>query len=83
MDTLTRTVTIGGADVPVVDGGLRIPLDADAPKAGVRGIGWEYVVDGVGATDDPDLLGRRYLVTNAPAGSHATARRLDVAEIPQ
>lgn len=78
-----RTVTIGAVEVAVVEGGLHIPVGAVVPKAGERGVGWEYVVTKVGPADDPALLGRRYLVTNSPAMSHATARRLDVAEVPQ
>lgn len=78
----TRTVTIGGSEVPIVEGGLHIPISAAVPLAGPRGVGWEYVVTKVGPTDDKALLGRRYLVTNSPAMSHATARRLDVAEVP-
>lgn len=81
-DPITRTVTIGSVEVPVVVGGLHIPISAQPPIAGEHGIGWEYEVTSVGATDDPALLGRRYLVTNSPAMSHATARRLDVAEVP-
>lgn len=79
----TRTVTIGGADVPIVEAGLHIPITAPIPTAGEYGKGWEYVVTRVGPDDDPALLGRRYLVTNSPAMSHVTARRLDVAEVPQ
>lgn len=79
----TRTVTIGGAEVPVVEAGLHIPIAAPIPTAGEYGKGWEYVVTAVSETDDPALLGRRYLVANSPAMSHATARRLDVAEVPR
>lgn len=82
-DTVTRTITIGSVEVPVVEGGLRIPISAQVPKGGARGVGWEYVVTGVGSTDDPALIGRRYLVVNSPAESRATRRRLDVAEVPQ
>ena len=79
----TRTVVIGGVEVPIVEGGLHIPTSAAIPTPGERGVGWEAVVTKVGPDDDPALLGRRYLVTNSPAMSHATARRLDVAEVPQ
>jgi hypothetical protein len=79
----TRSVVIGGVDTPIVEGGLHIPIGAAIPTAGAHGKGWEYVVTRVGPSDDPALLGRRYLVTNSPAMSHATARRLDVAEVPQ
>ena len=82
-DPEAQTVTIGGVEVPVVVGGLHIQISAAIPKAGAHGVGWEYVVTALGPTDDPALKGRRYLVTNSPAMSHATARRLDVAEVPQ
>jgi len=82
-DTVTRTVTIGSVEVPVVEGGLRVPISATIPKGGERGTGWEYVVTAVGGTDDRGLVGRRYLVVNSPAESRATRRRLDVAEVPQ
>lgn len=77
-DTNTRTVTVGGVERPVVDGGLHIPLSADLPS-----IGWEYVCTATGPLSDPALLGRRWRVVDVPAKSHATARRLDVVEVPQ
>lgn len=80
-DTQTRTVRIGGSDRPVVEGGIQIPLDAPAPVAGPYGTGWEYECTAVGPDSDPTLLGRRWLVVDAPAKSYATARRLDVVEL--
>lgn len=81
-DTATRFVRVGGVDVPIISGGLHIPLGAPVPRAGEEpGIGWEYVVAAVGAADDPALLGKRYRVVGVPAKSHATARRLDVIEV--
>ncbi len=81
-DTATRYVSIGGTERAVISGGLHIPIGAPVPVASEqRGIGWEYVVTAVGAADDPALLNRRYLVVDAPAKSHATARRLDVVEV--
>lgn len=77
-DTNTRTVTIGGVERPVVDGGLHIPLTAPLPA-----VGWEYVCTAVGPASDPSLLGRRWRVVDVPAKSYATARRLDVVEVPQ
>lgn len=77
-DTNTRTVTVGGIERPVVDGGLHIPLASSLPE-----IGWEYVCTAVGPSSDPALLGRRWRVVDVPAKSHATARRLDVVEVPQ
>lgn len=81
-DTPTRMVRIGDVERPVLAGGLHIPISADLPVAGEQlGKGWEYAVTAVGATDDPALLGRRYLVVGVPAKSFATARRLDVVEL--
>lgn len=83
-DPVTRTVTIGNEQRPVIDEGLHIPISATVPEGGLqRGLGWEYEVTAVGLHDDPALLGRRYLVVNSPAKSFATARRLDVVEVPQ
>lgn len=81
-DVATRYVRVGAVDVPVISGGLHIPLGAPIPAAGEEsGTGWEYAVTAVGPADDPALLGRRYRVVGAPAKSHATARRLDVIEV--
>jgi hypothetical protein len=80
-DPYTRTVTVGDVEVPVIQGGLHIPLSAPVPVE-QPGRQWEYVVTAVGPADDPALLGRRYLVVSVPAKSYATARRLDVVEVP-
>lgn len=80
-DTYSRTVTVGGVERQVLQGGLHIPLSAPVPAAGDRGIGWEYVCTAVGPATDPALLNRRYLVVSTPAKSYATARRLDVVEV--
>lgn len=77
-DTDTRTVTVGGVERPVVSGGLHIPLDPMRPQRG-----WEFVCLAVGPGSDSSLLGRRWRVVDVPAKSHATARRLDVVEVPQ
>lgn len=76
-DTYTRTVVVGQVEVPVLQGGLHIPVGAPLPA-----IRWECVVTAVGAGADPALLGRRYRVVSVPAKSYATARRLDVVEVP-
>lgn len=76
-DTQTRTVDIGGVERPVMEGGLHIPLSAPLPA-----IGWQYECVAVGPATDPSLLGRRWQVVDVPAKSHATARRLDVVEVP-
>ncbi len=81
-DTQTRYVSIGSVERPVLAGGLHIPIHAPIPTAGEqRGQGWEYEVTAIGPMDDPALLGRRYLVVDAPAKSFASARRLDVIEL--
>lgn len=77
-DPQTRTVTVGGVERPVMNGGIHIPISADAPA-----VGWQYVVTAVGPSSDPALLGRVYEVVESPAKSYATSRRLDVVEIPQ
>lgn len=76
-DTNTRTVNVGGLERPVVEGGLHIPLGAPLPA-----IGWEYVCTATGPASDPALLRRRWRVIDVPAKSYATARRLDVVEVP-
>lgn len=77
-DTNTRTATVGGVERPVVEGGLHIPLSAALPERD-----WEFVCTAVGPSSDPSLLGRRWRVIDVPAKSYATARRLDVVEVPQ
>lgn len=77
-DTNTRTVEVGGIERPVVEGGLHIPLSAPVPE-----VGWEYVCTALGPHADPALLGRRWRVVDVPAKSYATARRLDVVEVPE
>lgn len=80
-DAATRMVTVGGVSRPVLAGGLHVPVSADLPVAGDRGVGWEYEVTAIDSHDDPTLLGRRFLVVGVPAKSFATARRLDVVEV--
>lgn len=80
-DTNARTVTVGGMDRPVVEGGLHIPVSAAVPKVGEYGTGWEYVLVDLGPMTDPSLLNSRWLVVDAPAKSYATARRLDVVRL--
>ena len=77
-DTDTRTVTIGGVEREVVDGGLHIPLGPMRPQ-----IDWEFVCTDVGPASDSSLLGRRWRVVDVPAKSYMTARRLDVVEVSQ
>jgi hypothetical protein len=75
-DAITRTVTVGDVERPVVSEGLHLPLSSTLPA-----IGWQYEVTEVGAEDDPELMGRRFQVVSVPAKSFATARRLDVVEV--
>lgn len=75
-DTNTRTVTVGGVERPVVEGGLHIPLSVPLPA-----IGWEFECVAVGPHSDASLVGRRWRVVDVPAKSFATARRLDVVEV--
>ena len=77
-DTYTRLVTIGGVERPVLQGGLHIPITAALPADG-----WEFECVEVGPDSDPSLVGRRWRVVSTPAKSYATARRLDVVEVPQ
>lgn len=76
-DTSTRLVRVGGVDRPVLAGGLHIPIDAPVPS-----VDWEAVVESVGEVDDPALLGVCYRVVDVTAKSFATARRLDVVQVP-
>ena len=80
-DVAARLVKIGDVSFPVIEAGLHLPIGSAIPDAGTLGAGWEYVVTSVGPSDDPALLGRRYLVVGVPAKSFATARRLDVVDI--
>ena len=88
-DTISRQINVAGVSRPVIEGGLQIPLSAfftgntlAVVASEQRGTAWEFEVTALGPNDDPALLGRRYMVTNAPAKSYATARRLDVVEVP-
>src|SRR5690349_2578086 len=82
-DTATRTANVGGVERPVLEAGLHIPVSAAVPAAGEYHIGWEYLCTAVGPNDDPALLHKRYLVVGTPTKSFATARRLDVVEVPK
>lgn len=80
-NTETRTVQVAGQDARVVEGGLHIPVTSDAPAAGPVGVGWEYELTTPGPDTPPELVGSRWLVVDAPAKSHMTARRLDVVRL--
>lgn len=75
-DTNTRTVTVGGVERLVIEGGIHVPLDAAVPE-----VGWQLLCTAVGGSSDPALVGRRWQVVDVPAKSYATARRLDVVEM--
>jgi hypothetical protein len=81
-DTATEFIQIGGVKRPIMRGGLHIPVGAPVPVAGDRGVGWEYHCIAVATPGDQSLVGRWYLVVNVPAKTYATARRLDVVEVP-
>lgn len=76
-DTTTRMVRVGGTERPVLEAGVHIPLSAPVP-----GVNWECVVTRVERYDDAAPLDRCYRVVEVPAKSYATARRLDVVEVP-
>jgi hypothetical protein len=81
-DTATRMFSVGGVDRPILMGGLHIPISAPVPAAGDRGVGWEYTCTATGPATDPAQLGKRFLVVSVPIKTYATARRLDVVEVP-
>lgn len=82
-DAVTDYVKVGNVELPVLREGLHIPISAPVPKPSrVRGRATEYRVTAVGRSDDPALLNKRYMVVGVPVKSYATARRLDVVEIP-
>lgn len=76
--TPARFVTIGGVEAAVVNGGLRIPLSAPVPE-----VYWEYQLVTAGPDTDPALVGTRWRVEGVQADSYATARRLNVVQVPQ
>lgn len=80
-DTVARTVTVGGVDRLVVQGGLHLPVAAPPPVIGGLGAGWEYVLTTPGPMTPTELTGSRWLVVDSPAKSYMTARRLDVVRL--
>jgi len=76
-DTQTRMVRVGGTERPVLEAGVHIPLTTFLPDTD-----WECVVTELGDYDDPTLLGRCYRVVDDRAKSLATARRLNVVQVP-
>lgn len=82
-DTVSKTVKIGGSEVPVIFGGIHIPVGALFDENGALRVkvGWECQVTATGDHDDPALYGRQYRVVDVPVKSYATARRLDVVDV--
>lgn len=80
-DTNARTVTVGGMERLVVQGGLHIPVSAATPAMGEYGFGWEYVLSTLGPHTPAGLLNSRWLVVDAPLKSDQTALRLDVVRL--
>lgn len=76
-DTSTTYAKVGGVQLPVIKGGLHISINDPVPA-----IGWEYQCTAAGPGHDPGIVGRRYRVVGVPMKSMATARRLDVVEVP-
>lgn len=88
-DAADRTVRIGGVERPVLIAGLHIPI-CDFITDGFLDIvasedplaAWQFRVHRSRSTDH-SLVGRWYQAVGiVPAKSIATARRLDVAEVP-
>ena len=73
--TSARTVTLGGVERPIIEGGLHLPWSA-SPK-----VGWEYVLTTPGPLTHPSAVGRRFRVIEAPLSDHMTAWRLNVVEV--
>lgn len=80
-DAATRTVTVGNMELPVVEGGLHLPITA-TPVAGEYGTGWEYVLTTPGPGTPASLTNSRWLVVGGVTPkSHQTALRLDVVRL--
>lgn len=73
---VSRTVTIGGVEREVIEGGLHLPVSAD-----ILVPGWIWEVTAVGEGSDPALVGKQYRVERLAVQSHATAHRYDVVEL--
>jgi hypothetical protein len=73
-----RVPRVVGTTPGKIAGGLHIPIGAEIPD-----LGWEYQLTTLGPNTDPALLNTVWQVVDVPKKSLATARRLDVVEIPQ
>lgn len=76
-DVSPRTVTVGGVERVVIQGGVHLPVTAEAVREGDR-----IEVTEIGSATDPALLGSTWEVVGFAGKSWATARRLDVVEVP-
>lgn len=70
-----RTVTIGGIERVVIEGGLHLPWSASPV------VGMEYVLTTLGPTTHPSMLNKRYHVVETHPTSAMTAWRLDVVDV--
>lgn len=70
-----RTVSVGGVERTVIEGGLHLPWDAE-PQ-----VGMEYVLTELGPTTHPSMLNKRYRVVETHPTSRMTAWRLDVCDV--
>ena len=76
-DQTVRTVTVGGTERPVIEGGVHIP--ADRPETVTAGT--LVKVTALGPLSPAHLLNRVYRVEGESTKSYQTARRFDVVEV--
>lgn len=82
-DMAGRTVRVGDVDVVVIGGGLHLPIGAFITDGQLTiRPGWEFQCTATGSGTDPAQVGRRWHVHEVPVKAYATARRLDVYEVP-
>lgn len=82
-DPAGRTIRVGETDVLVIEGGLHLPISAFVVDNVLRiRPGWEFQCTATGPGTDPAQVGRRWHVNEVPAKAYATARRLNVYEVP-
>lgn len=78
-----QTITVGGVQVLLMRGGLHLPIGAYLDETGLLiRPGWEFQCTATGTGTDPAQVGRRWHVHEVPVKAYATARRLDVYEVP-
>lgn len=76
-DLTVRTVTVGGVERPVIDGGVHMP----AERTEAVPFGTVVRVQELGPESPAHLLGRLYRVVGESVKSDQTARRFDVVEV--